>query len=221
MWKKIFAAAFLSGALVVATAAWAEESAAASHQNVAASNMMGGGMMGNGWMGNGMMGNEWMGNGMMGNGWMGSYMMNGYGQNAPIQALINLGLTDQQISSLVDLHANLMKQQLSLLRQQHMLADEISNLRDSSSPDFAKLQSDMAAYGDVNGKLEVEFLKVRSDALNVLTASQRQELGDQDLPLFGSRWGMGYGSMSYQHQMGMNAGGGTMGSGMRGPARSQ
>jgi Spy/CpxP family protein refolding chaperone len=138
---------------------------------------------------------------------MSPWMMNQgmWGQNmgtmhaATFSRLFDLGLTDQQISKLIDQNAEMLKKQIPTLRQRNQLSSDLSEQMAAKSPDMQKVRNDIEQLGKVNADLEVQRITAQQNDMSLLTDQQRQKLGDNALPLFtyqGTGCGMGsYGMM--------------------------
>lgn len=174
----------LAIAAVVVIAAWSLSSAQMMGMGGRQGGMMNGsGNQGYSMMGHGsMMGNGMMGYGMMnGQGMMGSGMMEGWA----IRGLVNLGLSDNQIDKMIDIHADLMKEQLPLLRKQQEVWQDYASLQQQAAPDAGQYKKLMVRNAEIAGDLQANASEANGKAMKLLTDEQKAQLGDNPLPLFG------------------------------------
>jgi len=137
-------------------------------------------------------------------------MMNGN----PIMQLIDLGLSDQQISALIVTHAQFMKEQVADLRKKAKLGKTLTEIRSSINPDTNQLRSTLKAEAEVDANLETRRIEFQKSAKDILTSEQQERLGNQKISLLG--YGCGQMGMMNSSMMGGQMHQGMMGGQMQG-----
>ncbi|MBS1260868.1 MAG: hypothetical protein MAG453_00184 [Calditrichaeota bacterium] len=138
---------------------------------------MHGGCMMKGMHGSGMMKGT-HGPGMMMGGMHGPGMMMGMG-GTPVLAWMNMGLDDKQVTKLLDITADLQRDQIPHLREIHQLQSELAELDPDDPADIDRRGQIRVQLVETEVALEKSRLDARSSAMDVLTDEQAERFGDE------------------------------------------
>ncbi|MFH0882528.1 MAG: hypothetical protein V2A56_06055 [bacterium] len=124
----------------------------------------------------------------------------------PLAGLFDLGLTAKQVEKLVDLRAELWKDQIPLVQQMMTRQEDLTVLEQSSPPDYSLIKDAKKSLVDLETDLRQLNDRTIDKAMKVLSDDQKEALGNRPLPLFmmegasnsrggHPRWGMHRGMM--------------------------
>jgi Spy/CpxP family protein refolding chaperone len=146
--------------------------------------MMMGGMMGRGMMGSGMMG-------MMGQG-MGMMTTGGPGPAALLRIRDALELTDEQVSTLESMRADLQGQMQGRMTAMMTAHQAAAAALDSETPDWDAYEGNLATAANIMVQTQVMMARAAQDAQEVLTPEQREALEARGTQMMrGTMRGMG------------------------------
>lgn len=148
--------------------------------------MMMGGMMGSGMMGSGMMR-------MMGRG-MGMMATGGPGPTALLRMRDALELTDEQVSVLESMGADLQAQMRGRMTAMMTAHQAAAAALDSETPDWQAYEGNLETAADIMVRTHVMMARAALDARDVLTPEQREALDARGMEMMqGMMHGMGPG----------------------------
>ncbi len=99
--------------------------------------------------------------------------------------LKELDLSDDQVNKLIDLHAELQKKQIALHRKIDADQEKIGDLYDAEKLDETQLKKLVKEKAELQAELQINHRNSVDKALAVLTAEQKEKLGDCPIPFFG------------------------------------
>lgn len=117
---------------------------------------------------------------------MATNVMNGIGVPGvnPIAGLLDLGLSQDQVSRLIDQRAKLWKEQVPYVDKLMDAEADLALLEQASPLDYGKIKSTKKNIVDIETELRELNDKAVAKAKKVLTDEQAADLGDRALPLF-------------------------------------
>lgn len=128
-----------------------------------------------------------------------------------------LGLTDQQVQQLIDMRKQVAESNKSLAEQIQAKRQEIANLMNSANPDPAKIGQLHLDIRKLQEQRLARLEQLRTQALTVLTAEQKQKLADLEKTLASARAARQAAALGLVAPPQPRAGAGPYGMGLRNP----